>query len=217
MNGPHDMGGAQSFGPVNPEAGEPVFHTDWERRAFATNLAMGMTGVWNIDQMRHGRERVDPATYWASSYYEMRHYGLLIQLLEDGFVTAAEVESGELAQPAKPVKRVARAGMIADILAKGGPADRPVPQPPRFKLGDKVRTRTISPAGHTRLPRYLMNCPGEIAIHHGVHVFPDSNAHGQGENPQHLYAVKFRAADVFGGNRRDELFADLFELYLEAP
>ena len=217
MNGPHDMGGAHGFGPINPEAGEPVFHSAWERRAFATNLAMGMTGTWNIDKMRHGRERVDPATYWASSYYEMRHYGLVIQLIEDGLVTAGEVANGKTTEPPKPVKRVARAGMIPEILDQGGPANRSLTQPPRFRVGDKVRTRTISPTGHTRLPRYLMNCDGEIAIHHGAHVLPDSNGHGLGENPQHLYAVRFRSASVFGSNSRDELHADLFEPYLVAP
>ncbi len=217
MNGPHDMGGAHGFGPIAPEPDEPVFHSAWERRAFATNLAMGMTGVWNIDKMRHGRERVDPATYWASSYYEMRHYGLVIQLIEDGFVAAEEVASGKATVPAKPVKRVAKAAMIPDILASGGPANRSLARLPLFNVGDKVRTRTISPTGHTRLPRHLMNCEGEIAIHHGAHVLPDSNAHNGGENPQHLYAVKFSAAEVFGNASRDELFADLFEPYLVAP
>jgi nitrile hydratase subunit beta len=217
MNGPHDQGGAHGFGPIAPEPNEPVFHSAWERRAFATNLAMGMTGTWNIDKMRHARERVDPATYWASSYYEMRHYGLVIQLIEDGLVTAEEVASGKAVAPPKPVKRVARAAMIPEILAGGGPANRTVTQPPRFRVGDKIRTRTISPTGHTRLPRYLMNCGGEIAIHHGAHVLPDSNGHGLGEDPQHLYTVRFRAAAVFGIDSRDELHADLFEPYLVAP
>lgn len=217
MNGPHDQGGTHGFGAIAPEPNEPVFHSEWERRAFATNLAMGMTGTWNIDKMRHGRERVDPATYWASSYYEMRHYGLVIQLIEDGLVTEEEVASGKASVPPKPVKRVAKAAMIPDILAGGGPANRTVSQPPRFKIGDKVRTRTMSPTGHTRLPRYLMNCDGEIAIHHGAHVLPDSNGHGLGENPQHLYTVRFRASAVFGNGSRDELHADLFEPYLVAP
>ena len=35
MNGAQDMGGEHGFGPIDPEAGEPVFHAEWERRAFA--------------------------------------------------------------------------------------------------------------------------------------------------------------------------------------
>ena len=33
MNGVHDLGGMHGFGPVQPEANEPVFHAAWERRA----------------------------------------------------------------------------------------------------------------------------------------------------------------------------------------
>ena len=50
MNGPHDMGGMQCYGPVEPEADEPVFHGEWEKRALAITVAMGGTGMWNLDQ-----------------------------------------------------------------------------------------------------------------------------------------------------------------------
>ena len=43
------MGGQHGFGPVEPEPDEPVFHAEWERRAFALTLAMGATGEWNLD------------------------------------------------------------------------------------------------------------------------------------------------------------------------
>ena len=61
MNGAQDMGGVHGFGPVVPEPNEPVFHTEWEKRAFALTLAMGMPGGWNIDQSRFARENRDPA------------------------------------------------------------------------------------------------------------------------------------------------------------
>ena len=35
MNGIHDLGGMQGFGPVEREENEPVFHADWERHIFA--------------------------------------------------------------------------------------------------------------------------------------------------------------------------------------
>ena len=34
MNGIHDLGGMEGFGPIEREENEPVFHTDWERRMF---------------------------------------------------------------------------------------------------------------------------------------------------------------------------------------
>ena len=49
MNGAHDVGGMQSFGPLPLEENEPVFHADWERRALALTLAAGALGHWTLD------------------------------------------------------------------------------------------------------------------------------------------------------------------------
>lgn len=216
MNGPHDMGGFTGFGPVKPEADEPVWHADWEPRAFALVLAMGMTGSWNIDEARHARERLPALQYWRSSYYEMRHYALLLQLIELGLITAMEEEQGRMGIAPLPVKRVAKAGMIPAILAAGGPADRPANLRQGFAIGDKVRTRNINSHGHTRLPRYARGKTGEIIMAHGTHVFPDTNAHGMGENPQWLYTVRFSAQELWGKDTRDSVCIDLWEPYLEA-
>ena len=35
-------------------------------------------------------------------------------------------------------------------------------------------------------------------------VFPDSNAHGRGENPQWVYTVVFDAAEIWGEGRRSD-------------
>jgi nitrile hydratase beta subunit len=216
MNGPHDMGGFTGFGTVKPEAEEPVWHADWEPRAFALVLAMGMTGSWNIDEARHARERLAAMQYWRSSYYEMRHYALVLQLIELGLATAMEEEQGCMAVPPQPVKRVARAGMIPSILAVGGPANRPSNRPQVFGLGNTIRTRNVSPHGHTRLPRYARGKTGEIVAVHGTHVFPDSNAHGKGEDPQWLYTVRFSAKELWGKDTKDSVSIDLWEPYLEA-
>ena len=216
MNGPHDMGGTTSFGPVVAEPDEPVFHTAWERRAFAITLAMGMTGSWNIDMARFARECLPPLAYWPSSYYEYRHYGLENQLLALGLATAEEEADGRMRVAARAVKRVPKAAEIAAILASGGPADRPAQGPRRFDVGDRVRSVNIHPQGHTRLPRYLRGHQGEIFMVHGSHAFPDSSAHGKGDDPQWLYAVKFSAAEVWGNGSRDSIVADLWEPYLEA-
>jgi nitrile hydratase subunit beta len=216
MNGPHDMGGFERFGPIDPEAGEPVFHSEWERRAFAANLAMGMTGAWNIDEARHARERLDPLQYWSSSYYEYRHYGLALQLIEGGWITASEAETGKSAGPPRPVKRVATAAMIPGILAKGGPATRPSDRPQGFQVGDKVRARNVTPEGHTRLVRYARGRVGEIVLVHGTHVLPDSSAHGKGDDPHWLYTVRFTARELWGRDSRDFINIDLWECYLEA-
>lgn len=216
MNGPQDMGGFTGFGPVDAETDEPVFHHEWERRAFAINLAMGMTGAWNIDQSRKAREELPPIKYWSSSYYEYRHYALEAELLRLAWVTAGELAAGQMSTPPVTPKRVAKAAMIPGILAAGGPTLRQSNRPQGFAAGDKIRTRIISPKGHTRLPRYAMGRLGEIAAVHGVHVFPDSNSAGQGEDPQWLYSVRFTAKELWGKDCGDSVCIDLWEPYLEA-
>ena len=91
MNGAHDMGGMDGFGPIDPDPNEPVFHGDWERRVFAMTVAMGFYGAWNIDMSRHARERMDPAEYLRASYYEKWLYGLETLLVEKGLITAEEL------------------------------------------------------------------------------------------------------------------------------
>ena len=95
MNGAHDMGGMHGFGPVEKEADEPVFHAEWERRAFAITLASGQLGLWNLDQSRYARETMPPALYLGSSYYEHWLYGLEVHLIENGLLGAEEIEARE--------------------------------------------------------------------------------------------------------------------------
>ncbi len=218
MNGPQDLGGQMGFGAIAPETDEPVFHAPWESRALALTLAMGATREWNIDKSRHARESLPPVQYLGSSYYELWIAGLIELMVAQGLVTREEVASGRMGTPPKKVAGKLLAKDVPAVLAKGGPTTREAATTPRFKPGDKVRTRNMHPTGHTRLPRYLRGHLGEIVRLHGAHVFPDTNAHGKGENPQALYTVKFSARDVWGEARhpRDTVSADLWESYLES-
>jgi nitrile hydratase len=217
MNGAQDLGGQMGFGPIELEENEPNFHAKWEERAFAVTLAMGATGTWNIDTSRHARETLPPPVYLTSSYYEIWTRGLEKLCLDKGLVTAAELISGHMEAPARPVKQVLKAGNVAGVLAKGGPADRPQHQPARFKTGDSIRTKRMHPEGHTRLPRYARDTIGVIDAVHGVHVFPDTNAHGRGEQPTWLYGVLFKGADIWGPDSDPGLTLriDLWEPYLD--
>ncbi len=93
MNGAHDMGGMDGFGPVEREADEPIFHAEWERRALALTIAMGLHGLWNIDMSRYARENRDPLGYLEDSYYERWLYGLEALLEQNGLVTRDEIEA----------------------------------------------------------------------------------------------------------------------------
>jgi nitrile hydratase len=58
-----------------------------------------------------------------------------------------------------------------------------------------------------------------VTAGHGAFVFPDSHAHGKGEDPQHLYSVLFEAPELWGTDRtcQDSVSLDLWESYLERP
>jgi nitrile hydratase subunit beta len=217
MNGGQDLGGMHGFGPLEPEAGEPPFHADWERRIFALTLAMGFTGQWNIDASRHARESLPPAQYLSSSYYEIWLAGLERLLRERGLVSEDEIVNGRSAEPARPLARSLAAADVDAALRRGGPAERNTDSVPRFAPGERVRTIPDGPQGHTRLPRYARGRPGEIARVHGHHVFPDCNAMGLGEAPRWLYSVCFAARDLWGAAARtgDRVYLDLWEPYLE--
>lgn len=218
MNGVHDMGGMHGFGALPLEENEPVFHGEWEARALAITLAMAAWGKWNIDASRHAREKLPPADYLRYSYYERWIEALANMMVEHGLVSEEELREGRPAPgsskaqpPLDPAKAIA-------ALRRGGPAERAVDQAPRFAVGQSVRAINHHPTGHTRLPRYARGKRGEIVMHHGAHVFADSNAHFQGETPQHLYAVRFSARELWGpqGRPQDCATLDLWEPHLEA-
>jgi len=217
MNGAQDLGGQMGFGPIEREDGEPNFHAGWEERAFALTLAMGGTGTWSIDRSRYMRESLPPADYLSSSYYEIWLKGLERLLVSHGLVTQEELASGKLLEPGKSLKSKLMADKLAAALARGGPADRPATAPAAFKPGDRVLAKRMNPEGHTRIPRYIRGCEGIIEAVHGVHVFPDTNAHDGGENPAWLYGVAFKGADVWGTDSDPALSLrlDLWEPYLE--
>jgi nitrile hydratase beta subunit len=217
MNSVHDMGGMHGLGPIEYDTDEPVFHARWEARALALTLAMGAWGKWNIDESRHARESIPGPEYLRMSYYEKWLTALESLAVQHGLVTEAELASGRPAPGSEKRTPMLTANRVASALAKGAPVERDLPLAQHFKVGQRVRARNLNPTGHTRLPRYARGKLGVIERCHGAHVFPDSNAHFRGENPQHLYSVRFSAADLWGvdANARDSVALDLWDDHLE--
>jgi nitrile hydratase len=216
MNGIHDLGGMTCFGPVTTERDEPVFHRTWEARVFAINVAAG-GALGSLDYRRHGIERIAPIEYLRSSYYEKWLARVELLAVETGLISAQELASGQAGPRASA--HTPTPTEVGTVIAKGRPADRQTGRlEPKFVVGDRVRARSLNPVGHTRLPRYVRGCFGNIHAVHGTHVFPDTNAHNKGEAPQPLYSVKFAATELWGPAARtqDQLYIDLWEDYLEA-
>jgi len=215
MNGIHDMGGMHGFGPVAPEANEPVFHSDWEGRVLALNRAMGHARLWNIDMSRAAIEVLPPDVYLTRSYYAKWLLRLEQLLLERALVDADELEAGQALRPGKPVRKLEAADVAAALTRRS--YGREPSAPARFKAGERVRTRNINPVTHTRLPRYARGRVGTIECVRGCHVFPDSVAIGKGENPQWLYTLRFEGRELWGENCDPNLKVSIeaFEPYLE--
>ena len=216
MNGVHDMGGMHGFGPVQPEPNEPTFHSEWEGRCLALNRAMHFTRLWNIDQGRAAIENLPPQLYLRLSYYERWALRLQNLLTEHGLVDVDEIAAGHALRAGKPL---ARKLLPADVSRlTGGAYGREAKTPPRYKPDDRVRTRNLNPPTHTRLPRYARGRVGVVESIRGCHVFPDSAAIGQGENPQWLYTVCFDGRELWGedSDRHLKVSIEAFEPYLEA-
>ena len=216
MDGIHDMGGMHGFGKVEPEPNEPVFHAAWEAHCLALNRAMGYTGIWTIDQTRAGIEELPPDVYLTSSYYKKWAVRLENLVVARGLAGADEIEAGHALRPGKPLKRKLAAADVPNTLTRGS-YSRPAAAPARFAPGDRVRTKNIHPATHTRLPRYARDKTGVIEAIRGCHVFPDTAAVGQGENPQWLYTVLFEGRELWGDSAEPSLKVSIeaFEPYLE--
>ena len=217
MNGIHDMGGMHGMGPILKEKNEPVFHQEWEGRIVAINRAVGAWRKWNLDAFRHAGERVSPAEYLRISYYE-RWLAIVTELIvQRGLVTRAEIESGIPAAGSEKAVPALSAENVAAFVARGIRASRNLDVAARFQVGQRVRARNMHPLGHTRLPRYTRGKSGTIHRDHGVFVFPDSNAHFLGEDPQHVYSVRFSARELWGKQAapQDSVHVDMWDDYLE--
>jgi nitrile hydratase beta subunit len=210
-----DLGGHDGYGVVTPEPEGELFHAPWEPRVLALTLAMGATGLWNIDTSRMARETL--ADYRELSYYQIWLAALEKLLLQTGAMRADEFTQGPL-QPSVPIKGVLHAGQVAAVLARGAPTTRPPRDAARFRVGEWVRTGAEAPQHHTRLPGYARGKRGLVERVHGAHVFADAHAQGLGEQPQWLYTVAFDAKELWGANApadQSVVSVDAWEPYLE--
>ncbi|MGB6356728.1 MAG: hypothetical protein WBF21_22345, partial [Steroidobacteraceae bacterium] len=97
-----DLGGQDGYGAVHPEPEGELFHSAWEPRILALTLAMGATGLWNIDASRSARETL--ADYAELSYYQIWLQGLTKLLLQSGAVQEEEISQGRSMHPAAAVR-----------------------------------------------------------------------------------------------------------------
>ena len=213
MDGIHDMGGMHGFGPVDPEADEPVFHEWWEAHAIALSLATAFTGLRSVG-LRQGIEALDPATYLASSYYERWARSLEDALVGSGALTTGEIDDRASTVAAEPTASEATSPELVELaraILQGPRSTSGEPVEPRFAVGDRVTVRRMAPAAHHRCPRYVRGVTG--VVERAGPGWPHAGAADEG--PEAVYTVRFAMRDLWGDDAEPgHLYIDLWERYL---
>ncbi|HEX2540017.1 MAG TPA: nitrile hydratase subunit beta [Caldimonas sp.] len=202
MDGMHDLGGRQGFGPVRHAPDAPAFHAAWEVRANALYSLAVKLGVFNMDEYRHAIERMDPRHYLSASYYERSLTGLATLLVEKGLVTREELER--------------RCGGPFPLASPGAAGRTNVATRPRLRPGDRVRVREDFVPGHVRMPGYIRGKTGVVVGESPPYPFPDAHAHGVEAADEPTYDVRFRSDDLWPDSADAALVhVGVFQSYLE--
>ena len=217
MDGIHDLGGKQGYGPIEVDDDE-IFHADWEGREWGIAQCARTPGI-TIDWWRHCRELIMPEDYLSRPYFDSWAQTDFATYIEAGWITLDEVDAGRSLQRdrdhAEPPPAMTLEQVLDEDRAHAFRFDREIDARPRFQVGERVRTARHGHEGHTRLPQYARDRVGKIHAYHGAHVFPDLSAHGE-ETFQPLYSVVFEAAELWAEaeGSPDKVYLDLWESYL---
>jgi hypothetical protein len=202
MDGMHDLGGRQGFGPVRHTPDAAVFHEHWEKRINALYGLAVRLGIFNMDEYRHAIERMEPRHYLAAGYYERTLTSLATLCVEKGVLTRAELEE--------------RAGGVFPLALPLGPGRSNVPTRRSHQPGDRVRVRSDLVSGHVRMPGYIRGKEGVVVGVSPAYPFPDAHAHGLDAQDEPTYDVRFRSRDLWPDAADDALVhVGVFQSYLE--
>ena len=202
MDGIHDLGGRQGFGPVRHAPDAPAFHAAWEKRINALYGLAVRRGVFNMDEYRHAIERMEPRHYLSASYYERTLTSLATLCVEKGVVTREELE--RRAEGAFPLALPAAAGRT-NLVTR-----------PRLAVGDRVRVRDDHVPGHVRMPAYIRGKRGVVVGVSPAYPFPDAHAHGVEAEDERTCDVRFSSIELWPDAAEPAMVhAGVFESYLE--
>jgi nitrile hydratase len=203
MDGMHDMGGRQGFGPVRYTLEAPAFHANWEIRANSLYAFAVRRGIFNMDEYRHAIERMEPRHYLAAGYYERSLTSLATLLVEKGIVTREELE--QRARGHVPLAGPSASGRTNAAMRE------------RFQPGDRVRVRSDYVPGHVRMPGYIRGKTGVVVSESPAYPFPDAHAHAIEAEDEPTYDVRFATEDLWPQSADAALVhVAVFQSYLES-
>jgi nitrile hydratase beta subunit len=217
MDGIHDLGGKQGYGPIDVDEVDMPFHHDWEAREWGISRCARAPEI-TIDWWRHCRELIAPEDYLGRPYFDSWAQTDLSTYIEAGWMTVEDIgKAGAMADGADDDSPAALT--LEQVLQKDRSNayrfDAEVDAEPLFATGQQVQTASHGNTGHTRLPQYARGRRGTIQACNGAHVFPDLSAKGV-EVHQYCYSVMFTADELWAEaeGSRDKVYLDLWESYL---
>ncbi len=238
----HYLGGLEGLGPVNTDT--RVFADVWETRIFGIHTAMMALSpqlplpptpstfhtVWTWADLRKGAESLNPFDYFKYRYYEKWLGGISGYFIEQGYITAEELDALTADYYADPDKTLHDAepdagaeaidARVTRYLVEGDSPKRDGAAAPVFATGDAVAVKNVPSVEHSRLPGFLRNRTGTVeTVYDGAYAYLcDTGTDGIGP-AMPVYCVRFEPQDLWPGNTEPNftLYADLFAFYLEAP
>ena len=201
MDGLHDLGGRQGFGPVVPQGHTEPFHGEADIRIAAMWVRLVRHGIYNMDEYRHAIERMEPRHYIAASYYERTFTAVASLCVERGVFSAEELSAA--AGFAVQLSRPSREGRV-------GEGDLP-----DISVGDRVRVKDEFVPGHIRMPGYIRGKEGVVVAMSPAYPYPDAHGHGLESAWQRTFDVRFASRDLWPDGAEDsEVQVGVFHGYL---
>ncbi|WP_299412007.1 nitrile hydratase subunit beta [Acaryochloris sp. IP29b_bin.148] len=243
----HNLGGLEGLDPITPET--KVFVEPWETRIFGIHTAMmalsnhlntslpkydigsvptQFKSFWTWGHLRQGAEGLHPFEYFRLRYYEKWLGGISGFFIDEGYITQEELDartaeflqdSTKAAAPLPKGSNSAIDTQVEQYLRKGDSPKRPLPSPAKFKVGDQVRIKNVSPAAHSRLPGNLKGRIAEVVkVYEGAftYFFPTEDGIG---TPMPVYSLAFQATHLWEASTTEAnlvYYNDIFEAYIEA-
>ncbi|MGB0847007.1 MAG: nitrile hydratase subunit beta [Thiolinea sp.] len=213
MDGIHDLGGKQGFGPVKASTADATLDDPVDAFGWTMNQTLRAPGL-SIDWWRHIRELTPPVDYLTRPYFDQWVMTQLIAMIDTGALELDEVLNNKPVPVAEPEPVMSVEDVLTANREAGKRFDTDIEDDPRYQIGDSVLMRNASFSGHSRLPNYVLGKAGVITAHHGAHYFPDACAHGD-ERAEHLYTVEFTATELWPQDdvEKNLIYLDLWESY----
>jgi len=224
--GSHDVGGRRGYGPIEIDGDQRPLHHEWEGRMIGLTLTTMLRGLIQVDRWRARQEELHPVVYAELPYFERWLYSVERNLVLEGVLGEDEIEARMQSIAAAPERPLPENDdpefdrAIEALIEQGGPVVKEAPDPPRYGVGDAVQLREIAITApgdqHTRLPGYAQGHRGRIEQVHPAQDLPDAMVARRGEVPEHTYAVRLDAADLWpDAEPNATVCVDAWESYLE--